>query len=115
MNAYPFSIFRRNDRPCYLVSFKDSNGKYLPPLSTKKKTEDEAISVAFKWLRDGIPNKKEALNVSDLSLKNGARKIKNKNEAKIILSELKRLGMVKNFILNETPQAQDFILFLKTF
>jgi hypothetical protein len=55
MNAYPFSIFKRADRPCYLVSFKDDNGKYLPPFSTKKKTEAEALKVAFQWLRDGIP------------------------------------------------------------
>ena len=58
MNAYPFSVFKRTDRPCFLVSFKDDTGKYLPPLSTKKKTEDEAREVAFKWLRNGIPQKR---------------------------------------------------------
>jgi len=39
MNTYPFSIFKRNDRPFFLVSFKDEAGNYLPPVSTKKKTE----------------------------------------------------------------------------
>lgn len=58
MSAYPFSVFKRADRPSYLVSFKDESGNYLPPLSTKKKTEAEAMDVAFKWLRDGIPQKK---------------------------------------------------------
>jgi len=59
MNAYPFSVFKRTDRPYFLVSFKDETGKYLPPVSTKKKSEAEAMEVAFKWLRDGIPQKKE--------------------------------------------------------
>jgi integrase len=66
-------------------------------------------------LRDGIPQKNEALKVHDLALKNEARKIKTKDEAMIVLAELKRLGMVKNFIMDETPQAEDFVLFLKTF
>jgi HK97 family phage major capsid protein len=26
MNAYPFSVFKRADRPCFLVSFKDETG-----------------------------------------------------------------------------------------
>jgi hypothetical protein len=44
------SIFKRADRSCYSVSFKDANGKYLPPISTGKKTEKEAMEIAFKWL-----------------------------------------------------------------
>ena len=92
MNAYPFSIFKRADRPSYLVSFKDDNGKYLPPLSTKKKTEAEAMTVAFQWLRDGVQKKHNSITVQDLSLKDMIRKIKSGAEAEIILSELKRLG-----------------------
>ena len=49
MNAYPFSVFKRTDRPSFLVSFKDADGNYLPPLSTKKKTEAEAMAEAFNW------------------------------------------------------------------
>jgi len=60
MNAYPFSLIKRADRPFFLVSFKDDNGKYLPPISTKKKNEDEAKEVAFSWLRNGIPQKQNA-------------------------------------------------------
>jgi hypothetical protein len=29
MNAYPFSIFKRADRTCYSVSFKDAKGKFF--------------------------------------------------------------------------------------
>ena len=112
---YPFSIFKRADRPSYLVSFKDDEGKYLPPLSTKKKTEDEALQIAFRWLKEGIPQKQSQTSVQDLSLKNTARKINTGSEAEIIIKEFKRSGLVKKYIMNDTPQAVDFISYLKTF
>ena len=90
MSAYPFSVFKRADRPGYLVAFKGSNGEYLPPVSTKKRTEEEALQVAFQWLRDGIPQKHAAVKVKDLSLKDAVRKIKTKSEAEILLKEMKR-------------------------
>jgi hypothetical protein len=115
MNAYPFSVFKRTDRPYYLVSFKDDTGNFLPPVSSKKKTEKEAMEVAFKWLRDGIPQKQSALRVNDLSLKDVIRKIKTKDEALTLLNELKRLNWVKSFVLSDTPGAVDFIAYLKDF
>ena len=115
MNTYPFSVFKRADRPCFLVSFKDDDGKYLPPVSTKKKTHDEALKVAFQWLRDGIPRKQQAIKINDLSLKDTIRKIKSIDEAETILSELKRVGWIKSAVLKETEAAQDFNSFLKTF
>jgi len=115
MDAYPFCVFKRTDRPCFLVKFKDEAGNYLPPVSTKKKTKEEAIQVAFKWLRNGIPQKKTAVRVNDLSLKDMARKIKVGEEAETLMNELRRLGWVKSFVQSETPGAVDFILFLKNF
>jgi len=115
MNAYPFSLIKRADRPFFLVSFKDDNGKYLPPISTKKKNEDEAKEVAFSWLRNGIPQKQNAVQVNALSLKNTVRSITNENEAATILAELKRLGWVKGFIPKNSEASEDFISFLKTF
>jgi hypothetical protein len=115
MNAYPFTVFKRSNRPFYFVSFKDASGRFLSPVSTKMETEKEAMQVAFAWLRDGIPKKKEALKVQDLSLIDVAKKIKTEAEVETLLFELKRLGWVKSFILKETPQAEDFISFLKAF
>ena len=43
MDAYPFCVFKRADRPCFLVKFKDEAGNYLPPVSTN---EDKSISLA---------------------------------------------------------------------
>jgi integrase len=115
MNAYPFSIFKRADRSCFSVAFKDANGKYLRPVSTGKKTEDEAVQVAFQMLRDGIVQNQKAVTVQDLSFKDMVRKIKTGNEAEGVLAELKRLGWVKGFVVKETPQAEDFIGFMSTF
>jgi len=95
------------------VSFKDANGKYLRPISTGKKTEKEAVDIAFIWLRDGIPQDKTELSVHHLSLKDVARKIKTEAEAEIMLSELRRLCWVKSYVLNATPDSADFISFLK--
>ncbi|MDR0474547.1 MAG: hypothetical protein LBH43_12855 [Treponema sp.] len=47
MNAFPFSIFKRADRSCYSVSFKDADGKYLRPVSTGRKTENEATPNSY--------------------------------------------------------------------
>jgi integrase len=97
------------------VSYKDANGTFLSPISTKMKTEKEAMQVAFSWLWDGIPKKDDAVKVQGLSLKDVARKIKTDIEAETLLFELKRLGWVKVFVLNNTPQGEDFISFMKTF
>ena len=115
MNAYPFTVFKRSNRPFFFVSYKDASGKYLSPVSTKKTTEKEAMQVAFEWLRDGIPKKNAVMKVQELSLQDVAKKIKTEAEAETLLAELKRSGLVKAFVLNETPQAEDFISFLKTF
>ena len=115
MNAYPFTVFKRSNRPYYYVSFKDANGKFLNPVTTKKKSKKEAMRVAFAWLRDGIPKKNQALKVNDLFLKDAARKIKTETEAENLLSELRLLGWVKSYVLNDTTQAEDFISFLKIF
>ncbi|MDR0494312.1 MAG: site-specific integrase, partial [Treponema sp.] len=115
MNAYPFSIFKRADRSCFSVAFKDANGKYLRPVSTGKKTEAEALQAAFAMLRDGIPQGSQSVKVHVLSLKDMVRKMNTGTEADIVLSEMKRLGWVKSVILKNTPQAVDFISFLTSF
>jgi len=115
MNAYPFSLFKRADRSCYSVSFKDSNGKYLRPVSTGKRTEEEAMQAAFLMLRDGIPQKQITVTVQDLSLKDMVRKVNSGTQAEAILEELRRSGWVKGFAVKGTEAAQDFISFVSTF
>jgi integrase len=115
MIAYPFSVFKRADRPNYLVSFKDDNGNYLSPLSTKKNNYDEGVLVAIDWLRKGIPQKKEVVKVQDLALKDMVSKMKNPVDVEKVFIEFKKLGLVKSYIINETPQAQEFNKFLTTF
>jgi hypothetical protein len=116
MKSFPFSVFKRANRPCYSVSFKnEATGEYYPAISTRQKTEAEAIKTAFAWLRDGIPKKKAAVKVQDMGLKDTAQKIKTKAEAEILLNEMKRMGWVKSYALVESPAAQDFVAFLSDF
>jgi len=118
MKNLPFSVFKRADRPCYSVSFKnEATGEYYPAISTRQKTEAEAVKTAFAWLRDGIPQKRIAVRVQvqDLSLKDTVRKIKTIAEAEILIEEMKRAGWVKSYVLAESPAAQDFIAFLSDF
>jgi integrase len=116
MKSLPFSVFKRANRPCYSVSFKnEETGEYYPAISTRQKTEAEAVKTAFAWLRDGIPQKRMPVKVQDLALKDVARKIKTKAEAEILLEEMKRMGWVKSYALPESSAARDFILFLSEF
>ena len=115
MNAYPFSLFKRADRSCFSVAFNDENGKQLRPVSTGKKTEPEALQVAFQMLRDGVPKKQNTVSVQDLSLQNMVRNVKSWTQAETILDELRRMGWGKGFTVKGTEAAQDFIPFLKTF
>ena len=115
MNAYPFSLFKRADRPFYLVSFKDDHGNFLSPLSTKKKTEQEALQVAFQWLRDGIPQKQDPEKIQRHALKDMARKIETVADAEIVLNELVRSGLIKSYVLADTQAAKDFNEFLIEF
>ena len=48
MKSLPFSVFKRANRPCYLVAFKnEETGEYFPAISTKQKTEAEAVKTAL--------------------------------------------------------------------
>jgi len=117
MKNLPFSIFKRADRPCYLVSFKnDETGKYLPAISTRRKTESEAIKIAFAWLRDGIPSKEGYLNVKQYSLRDMAKSTDiTKADAVFICKELQRRGLLKSYVLEKSVQATDFVSYLIDF
>jgi len=115
MNDYPFSVFKRADRTIYSVAFKDEQGKYLPPVSTGKKTEKEAMQAAFEMLREGKRKNGKAVTVHGLSLKEAARKVRNAEEAETIMAELKRLGWVKSYVARGAPDSENFLEFLARF
>ena len=117
MKNLPFSVFKRADRPCYLVAFKnEETGEYLPAISTRQKTESEAVKTAFTWLRDGIPGKEGRLNVKQYSLRDMAKAADiTKADAVFICKELQRRGFLKSYILSESKQAVDFGEYLRGF
>ena len=117
MKHLPFSVFKRTDRPCYLVSFKNEvTGEYLPAISTKKKTEAEAIKTAFVWLRDGVPSKESRTEIKRYSLRDMAKGADlAKADVVFICKELKRRGFLKSYVLTESQQAIDFGGYLRGF
>ena len=115
MSAIPFSVFKRANRPCYLVAFKDADGSYLPALSTKKKNEDDAMAVAYQWLRDGIPQKKAAIKAQEMSLAATAQSVRTSADAINLLSELTKMGWMKSYVIKETPAAESLISYLTNF
>jgi integrase len=110
----PFSVSRRKGRRFYYVQFKGEKGEYLPAISTKQTTEAAAIETAFKWLREGIPSRKNDINV-DLLMREALREIKTTSEADFVCRELKRLGLLKTYVIPMSKQDVDFVDFLYGF
>ena len=51
MKSLPFSVFKRANRPCYPVSFKnEATGEYYPAISTRQKTEGEILALRLQDL-----------------------------------------------------------------
>jgi hypothetical protein len=117
MPKLPFSIFRRTGRRFYYVAFKnEKTGEYLPAISTKQETESSAVSIAFQWLKDGIPRRGEALSLKKYSLRDMAREADiSRADCEFICKELKRRGLLKMYVLPESRQAVSFTKYLLDF
>ena len=115
MHAYPFSVFKRADRACYSVAFKNEAGGYLPPISTGMRTEKDAIAEAFRMMKHGIPDRRKKETLQTLELKAFARKIHTAAEAKVLMDELQRLGHVKRYVIAGTENATPLMGFLANF
>ncbi|MDR2587962.1 MAG: site-specific integrase [Spirochaetales bacterium] len=113
----PFSIFRRTGNRFFYVSFKNpKTGEYLPAISTRQETEKKAITQAFEWLKDGIPRRGEVIPLKKYSLRDMAREADvSPEDCLFICGELKRRGLLKSFVLAETPAAIPFADFLDNF
>ena len=117
MKNLPFLVFKRSKRRFYSVRLKnEQTGKFLPEISTKKESKAEAIQLAFDWLKNGIPKKGEVVNFKKYSLRDMAKEADiTKADTEFICKELKRRGLLKSYILEESEQAIDFIAYLLDF
>jgi integrase len=112
MAHLPFSVFRRSGRKFFYVQYKNKKGGYLPAVSTKKTIEEEAIEVAFKWMRDGRPVR--GGNIS-ISIREALKTVESAADAEFICRELKRQGLLKVYVVANSQQAVDFGIFLRDF
>ena len=111
----PFSVFKRANRPSYLVAFKnEKTGDYLPPISTRQTDESAAIKTAYEWFRNGVPQKDKAIDLKEYTLRDLAKEA-DKTDAESIVNELKRLGLLKSAVITDTKQDRDFAEFLTNF
>jgi len=117
MAKLPFSIYRRTGRRYYYVQFKnEQTGEYMSAISTKQETESGAVSVAFQWLKDGIPQKGEAIPLKKYSLRDMAREAEiSATDCEYICKELQRRGMLKSYVISDSKQAVDLIGYLLEF
>jgi len=116
LDSLPYSIFKRKDRPFYLVSFKNEiTGEYFPAISTKQATKSAAIKTAVEWLRNGIPQKGSAsLSLKMLSLRSLFRDIEITSEdAVFFVDEMKRRDLIRSAIFIGSKQDRDFGQFLE--
>jgi len=112
----PFSVFKRANRSSYLVAFKNElTGTYLPPISTRQTDEAAAIKVAYDWFKNGVPNKNNnVVNLKEYTLRDLTKEA-DKTDAKSIINELKRRGLLKSAVITDTKQDIDFAQFILNF
>lgn len=113
MEHVPFCVFKRTGREFYYVKFRNEAGAYSSAVSTKQKTKTAAIAIAYDWLKNGRPAAEG--EPIPLSLLDALRQIQTTAEADFVCRELKRKGLLREFIIRESKQDEDFPAFLQTF
>jgi integrase len=114
----PFSVFKRADRPCYLVAFKnEKTNRYLSPISTRQTSEPAAIQTAFEWYRNGIPQQKgKVMDLKQYSLRDTVKAADlSTDDLEVIIRELQHRGLLKTAVLAGTRQDRDFVEYLVNF
>jgi integrase len=113
MEHLPFCVFRRTGREFYYVKFKNESGGYTPAVSTKRETKAAAIAAAYEWLKNGKPISEDGRIA--LAVTEALRRIQTAVEADFVCRELKRKGLLKDFIIAGSTQDVDFPSFLQNF
>jgi hypothetical protein len=113
----PFSVFRRADRPAYLVAFKnEQTGRYLPAVSTHKKTYAEAVKQAWVWYREGIPRNDGPVSVPADSIRKLLQETPlTLGDAKVFVRVLQDRGLVKSCVFSGNTDDTRLVDYLKEF
>lgn len=113
----PFSVFLRSDRPHYYVAFKNEDtGRYLSAISTKKTNKNDAYKQAWLWYKEGIPRKKEVVDIKHLSLLDTFRRADlTTSDVECIVEELKRRGLLVSAVFPNAPDSVRLVDYLKEF
>ena len=116
LDALPYSIFKRSNRPYYFVSFKNEiTGKYLPAISTKQATKTAALKTVLEWLRTGIPQKGDTvISLKLLTLRTLFKESEiTQEDAAFFIEDLKQRKLIKSAVFIGSKQDRDFGQFLE--
>ncbi|MDR1362898.1 MAG: site-specific integrase, partial [Spirochaetaceae bacterium] len=95
------------------MKFKDESGSYSAAVSTKQESKAAAIATAFEWLKNGKPlDTSKRIPFSIISF---LKQIQTADEAEFVCKELKRRGLLKEFVIPQSKQDVDFTAYLQTF
>jgi integrase len=112
----PFCIFKRKDKPCFYVRFKHKKtGKYLLPKSTGQTNKTAAITTAWDWYTNGIPQDNDRLKVTNAELIDTVKTTFKKAEVKSMIEFWQKQGLLKTAVLTGEKSDRDFIEFLLEF
>jgi hypothetical protein len=76
-------------------------------------TRAAAIAVTYNWLKNGRPV--PDCGAIALSIMEVIKQIQTTDETEFVCGELKRKGLLKDFIVTESRQDEDFPSFFQTF
>ncbi|GBR76119.1 integrase [Candidatus Termititenax persephonae] len=113
----PFCIFKRKDKPCFYVRFKnEKTGEYLLPKSTGQTDKTTAIKTAWEWYNKGIPQNNGRIKVVNVELINTIKTtLLDKTEIQSIVKVLKQQGYIKSAILTGDRSDKNLVDYLLEF
>jgi hypothetical protein len=117
MQDLPFSVLNRSGRKYFYVAFKsETDGSYLPSISTKQTTKADAVRIAWEWHSKGVPNPANRKSIEQSSIVHAMKKaVISTDEARAIIDELKKRGLIKSAIMAGSKGDRDFVEFLLEF
>ncbi len=117
-----YSLFKRQNSPFFYVQLRNpQTGKYLPPKSTGKTEESEALLVVADWLKNGIPDREGRKETRDLytvdTILSGIRGVDlSEKDAFRIIEALKAKGVIETAVIAGDGPDNDLLFpFLRRF
>lgn len=114
IHQLPFSLLHRKSRRYIYVKFRLDNGAWSPAISTGCETDAEAMDVAFRWAREGIPSVRRKAKIS-VDIMSAITSVSTSDEVQWICDELSKRGFLKAYALSNNEEGRPVLDFLLEF